>query len=85
MDRDETRSFHASSDIDIRVSTSVCCLSCSARSGRSFPAEGKYANNTIRTTKYSLLSFLPLNLFEQVSSLTLNFCFNPAFNKVCDS
>lgn len=41
---------------------------------RQFNAHFKYANNYIKTSKYSLLTFLPLNLFEQFQRLA-NFYF----------
>ncbi|XP_014251342.1 phospholipid-transporting ATPase ID [Cimex lectularius] len=41
---------------------------------RQFNAQFKYANNYIKTSKYSLATFLPLNLFEQFQRLA-NFYF----------
>ncbi|CAD7087029.1 unnamed protein product [Hermetia illucens] len=41
---------------------------------REFNAQFKYANNYIKTSKYSLLTFLPLNLLEQFQRLA-NFYF----------
>ncbi|CAH0381708.1 unnamed protein product [Bemisia tabaci] len=41
---------------------------------RFFNAQFKYANNFIKTSKYSLLTFLPLNIFEQFQRLA-NFYF----------
>lgn len=41
---------------------------------RQFNAQFNYANNYIKTSKYSLLTFIPLNLFEQFQRLA-NFYF----------
>lgn len=41
---------------------------------RSYNAQFRYANNYIKTSKYTVLTFLPLNLFEQFQRLA-NFYF----------
>lgn len=38
-----------------------------AETPKSMHPNSKFSDNKIKTTKYSLLTFLPKNLFEQVS------------------
>ncbi|XP_055009177.1 phospholipid-transporting ATPase ID-like [Boleophthalmus pectinirostris] len=43
---------------------------------RAFNLSFKYADNSIKTSKYNILTFLPLNLFEQLQRLAnVYFCF----------
>eukprot|EP00291_Cryptomonas_curvata_P009185 CAMPEP_0172194110 /NCGR_PEP_ID=MMETSP1050-20130122/25372_1 /TAXON_ID=233186 /ORGANISM="Cryptomonas curvata, Strain CCAP979/52" /LENGTH=143 /DNA_ID=CAMNT_0012869829 /DNA_START=162 /DNA_END=590 /DNA_ORIENTATION=- len=65
-ENDELRIFHA--NLDVEDSDTSCCASMAClfdyRASRK-----KFASNTIRTTKYSLLTFFPLNLFDQLSRM----------------
>ncbi len=65
---DELRIFHA--NLDGEAADDSCCafMACFFdRFDRWTSVQKKFASNTIQTTKYSLLTFFPLNLFDQVS------------------